>query len=491
MALGSGGDVPESYNRVFFEAYSDPALVYDPGALKFLVVLGDAPPHDPTPTLAPSCGATPPADPGRDETVGTGDDLETEPVIAGLNANNITLLMINYGGFYVACHEELAAGAGGDAFPGGSGADLSQTIVDAVAASGSRINEVHLVVTGDCPPVSITFNPPNPPPYGPYDAPVDIQFDEIITAPATPGDYTCSVSAVVDGAVRGVETVHVVVPPGTECPPDDDDDFDDDGEDNETDDDDDDDGEGDDDDEDDDNDGLVDGSDKDDDNDGEGDDSDDFDGDGFAALFDGDDDDDGEGDDSDGDDDNDGVGDDADDDDDNDGESDDDDDEDGDDDDDAADDCDTDDDDDGVDDGDDNCQELPNSLQDDQDEDGHGDECDDGDGDGFVDADELHVGTQPGERCSGAGWPANTLDTGTSASKLDIQDVLSFVSPVRRLGTSPGDAGFDARWDLMQGTVFNGHHINMQDITAVLAGSTGNPPMFGGGRAFGKVCTAP
>jgi N-acetylneuraminic acid mutarotase len=276
-----------------------------------------------------------------------------------------------------------------------------------------------------------------------------------------------------------------------ECPPDDDDDFDDDGQDNEVDDDDDDDGESDESDDDDDDDGLTDRNDLDDDNDGEGDDRDDLDGDGFAAWWDDDDDNDGDGDESDDDDDNDGESDDDDDDDDNDGESDDDDDGDGDDDDDPVDNCESDDDGDGVGDFGDNCQTEPNTGQEDQDDDGHGDDCDDSDGDGFVDSAELHVGTLPAERCGAAGWPANTFDQAASANKLDIQDVLSFVSPVRRLSTSPGNADFDPRWDLVEGQMLGaGYHINLHDITALLGGSTGNPPMFGGARAFGRLCSA-
>jgi hypothetical protein len=274
------------------------------------------------------------------------------------------------------------------------------------------------------------------------------------------------------------------------CPPDDDDDFDDDGEDNEADDDDDDDGQADDEDDDDDDDGLTDESDGDDDNDGERDDDDDFDNDSFAALLDGDDDDDGEGDDSDGDDDNDGESDSDDNDDDNDGESDDDDDDDGDDDDDPADDCDDDDDDDGVGDTDDNCQQTPNPLQGDDDDDGHGDDCDDGDGDGFVDADELQIGTLTTDRCSFAGWPANTHDEASSTNKLDVQDVLSFVAPIRRLDTSDGEDGFSARWDLTPGSGVLGSQVNIQDITALLGGVTARPAMFGGQTAFGRTCTA-
>jgi Bacterial Ig-like domain (group 1) len=219
MACGGGNDTPESYNRVFFEAYSDPVLgaSRNPEAVQFLVVLGDAPPHDPTQTVAPACGDQPPVDPGRDAVPGTADDLETEDTIAGLNTNDITLLMVAYLGI-LPCYEELAAAGGGDAVAGGAAEDLSQQILDAIEAAARQIDEVVLEVTGvGCQTpagLNITFNPPNPPPYGPFTAPVDIVFQETITAPTLPGDYSCVVTAIVDGTPRARQLVNVTVTPG-------------------------------------------------------------------------------------------------------------------------------------------------------------------------------------------------------------------------------------------------------------------------------------
>src|SRR6266699_2861277 len=48
LTCGGGGDAPEAYAAVYHASTSDPALTltYDPTAPKFLVVLGDAEPHD-------------------------------------------------------------------------------------------------------------------------------------------------------------------------------------------------------------------------------------------------------------------------------------------------------------------------------------------------------------------------------------------------------------------------------------------------------------
>src|SRR5207249_5399063 len=115
MSASGGGDFAEAYNPVFHDAYSDPVLnaSRNPNAVQFLVVLGDAPPHNsPAPAIAPSCGNQPPADPG----------MTSDSEIAGLNANDITLLMINYGGV-LSCYQELSTATGGTAV--NAGGDLS------------------------------------------------------------------------------------------------------------------------------------------------------------------------------------------------------------------------------------------------------------------------------------------------------------------------------------------------------------------------------
>jgi hypothetical protein len=215
MFAGGGGDFPEAYNPVFHEAYSDPVLdaSRNPDAVQFLVVLGDAAPHNsPAPAVAPSCGNT-----GADPS-GFNSDAE----IAGLNANDITLLMIHYQHFgtstSLACYQELAGATGGTAVSGGGGSSLSMQIIAQIQAAAAAIDEVRLVVSGaGCQTptgLNVSFNPPNPPPYGPFTAPVDIMFQETITAPTVPGNYTCTVTAVVDGTPRATQTINATVTPG-------------------------------------------------------------------------------------------------------------------------------------------------------------------------------------------------------------------------------------------------------------------------------------
>jgi hypothetical protein len=74
-----------------------------------------------------------------------------------------------------------------------------------------------------------------------------------------------------------------------------------------------------------------------------------------------------------------------------------------------------------------------------------------------------------------------------SANRIDLNDVASFIAPTRRLGTSPGDPGYDKRWDLQPGSGGFGSDINLQDLAELVVTT---PPMFGGQRAYsGPSCT--
>ena len=110
------------------------------------------------------------------------------------------------------------------------------------------------------------------------------------------------------------------------------------------------------------------------------------------------------------------------------------------------------------------------------------------DGDGFVGFVEASITTNDQDPCGGSGWPSDLIPDGPQPNTLNIADIGSFVVPVRRFGTNPGDAHFNARWDLVPGSAAGGT-INLHDIGATVVGGSGYPPMFGGAtRAFGKAC---
>jgi hypothetical protein len=91
-------------------------------------------------------------------------------------------------------------------------------------------------------------------------------------------------------------------------------------------------------------------------------------------------------------------------------------------------------------------------------------------------------------------WP-NDLVSGSTPDSTDntnILDLTNFLAPDRRLDTSPPMGLYNERWDLLPGKQTFGTWINIADLTALLAGTSGFPAMFSGNRAFGgPMCTDP
>jgi hypothetical protein len=111
----------------------------------------------------------------------------------------------------------------------------------------------------------------------------------------------------------------------------------------------------------------------------------------------------------------------------------------------------------------------------------------------------FKVGTASLEGCAvgagpdpGTGWPADFVSGGipNSTDRITVTDLTSFLAPARRLDTSPGSPNFSQRWDLAPGKGLFAAFINVNDLTSLLAGPTGYPPMLGGARAFnGAPCS--
>jgi hypothetical protein len=226
MSASGGGDGPEALNRVFFETYSDttphgeggaPYLAYDPNAPRFLIMLGDAVPHDPSQNATFSaCPNTSPIDPGRDATIGTSDDLGTKATLDGLKTNNTNVSFVTYNPQFGAadCHAAMALYTGGQQVTHGATDSLADQIVTLVRQAAARVDKVEFQVEPS-EPVNfsswVSFTPPTP--YGPFTTPRDVDYDMKITVPAgtAPGTYTFTVRAIADGASRATQTVTVQV----------------------------------------------------------------------------------------------------------------------------------------------------------------------------------------------------------------------------------------------------------------------------------------
>jgi hypothetical protein len=221
---GSGGDGPEAYNRAFYEAYHDTSLHWTAGASRFMVVLGDALPHDANlATAFPACPNTPPTDPGPNGVPGDGDDLQTAPTLAALRANNTNLSFVTYnqpaGSTTANCQAQLAQFTGGTEVVHGATDSLRTQIVSLINEAAKHVDKVDFNITGTGPGGTQIANPAawfsfDPPlPYGPITAPADVSFDETITVPqgTTAGTYTFRLGAVADGSERAVQNVTVNV----------------------------------------------------------------------------------------------------------------------------------------------------------------------------------------------------------------------------------------------------------------------------------------
>ena len=217
MQAGGGADLPESFNRVFFETYSDPHLAYDPNAPRFLVVLADDIPHDTgQATTFSECRNTSVTDPGRDATVGTSDDLTTKTTLDGLKANNTNVSFVTYnpGGGTPGtpeCHAQLALYTGGQQVTHGATDSLADEMVALIKQAAARIDRVELTAEPESFASWVAFTPP--PPYGPFGTPIDLEYDMKVTVPpgTEAGTYEFTVRAEADGASRATQTVTVQV----------------------------------------------------------------------------------------------------------------------------------------------------------------------------------------------------------------------------------------------------------------------------------------
>ena len=123
LRVYDGKDFPEAYSRALHEARF---VGWRPGARRFIVLLGDAPAHDPN-----FYGQSTGVDPGRDGIPGTADDLRFAEVVRDLAVDRITVLVNYVPGDQLARKgfEFLAAQTGGAAIPVADPKHVRTTIV--------------------------------------------------------------------------------------------------------------------------------------------------------------------------------------------------------------------------------------------------------------------------------------------------------------------------------------------------------------------------
>ncbi len=112
---------------------------------------------------------------------------------------------------------------------------------------------------------------------------------------------------------------------------------------------------------------------------------------------------------------------------------------------------------------------------------------------------QFNIGTDALDPCGQTAWPSDFVwgSVPDSTNRITLIDLTSFLGPMRHLGTSPDvvppvGSAFSARWDLVPGKGVFSTWISLNDLTALLGGSSGFPPMLGGAKAFnGPACPFP
>ena len=110
---------------------------------------------------------------------------------------------------------------------------------------------------------------------------------------------------------------------------------------------------------------------------------------------------------------------------------------------------------------------------------------------------EIHIGTDPLARCGrgadpvatgSSAWGMDVRPDSTSTDKINVADLGSYTSGLKKNGTSPGAAGYNRRWDVRPGTTV-GKWIGAGDLSAI---SSVVPIPMHGMRAFAlfSVCSA-
>jgi hypothetical protein len=118
---------------------------------------------------------------------------------------------------------------------------------------------------------------------------------------------------------------------------------------------------------------------------------------------------------------------------------------------------------------------------------GAGADCD---RDGYVGSAETHVfsSASPGQDPCGTGaWPADLIGGAFSGNRVNVQDLATFLGPVRYLNTDVGTHPGDVRWDVVPGSTF-GVDINIQDLAQITVVA---PPMLGVRALSGPDCPWP
>lgn len=197
LTLGCGGDGPQDYTRIFHESYADPSVGWRTGAKRILVNFGDHVPHDcdlNEGVPGKSGVLTTGGDPGRDEIMGTADDLDLQTVLLEMADNGVVLLeshTTDYASKYWNYWTDLT---GGSRFTTTS-ANLVDKVVNAILSALKTPQVCGLHLKGVAPYNTWLTSDPNS--YACFSPPATKIFNATICVPddATEGPNVFTVNA--------------------------------------------------------------------------------------------------------------------------------------------------------------------------------------------------------------------------------------------------------------------------------------------------------
>ncbi|WP_162417937.1 vWA domain-containing protein [Cyclobacterium roseum] len=218
MELGWGSDGPENYTRPLWELYNDETINWRSGSKKIAIFWLDNVPHDCDVYGLIEKNRNTGPDPGRDETVGTEDDLEFVKTINGLKDNGYTIITLFSGsstGDEFALWKAASQLTGGDAFPfNSSSPDVADFIADIIAENLNKIDNLSIESCDPTYATWLTGVSPSSHTGIVLDEPIERDFDVTITVPegTAPGEYTFDLCLVGDGAEYATTSVTITVP---------------------------------------------------------------------------------------------------------------------------------------------------------------------------------------------------------------------------------------------------------------------------------------
>jgi hypothetical protein len=222
LAARGGRDVPESYARVLWEVTQpDSGIGFRQHSARFVLLIGDAPPHDCALELGMAgcvdAHLSTGRDPGRDLTPFTADDVDFQlDALLGLSAQRIPVLMIFSSPVGFCAWQRCCDFTGGLAINAATngtlppGTDLVQRLVELIRFPS--VSRVSFRAEQSC-GLALGFDPPFV--NGPIDVTFgsQVSFVETICVPAglPGGPLDCAVDIFADDVLIGTQTIHVDV----------------------------------------------------------------------------------------------------------------------------------------------------------------------------------------------------------------------------------------------------------------------------------------